>query len=94
MEINKKETAVVEKPPLTANRWHQFKKTVLKHEVHAFRMKEVNIGYCCEDVFDFIVQCNNMTMFFILDVKDSNADMDIVTGLGCCPGLISLSGYI
>ena len=60
LKINKKETAVVEKPPLTATRWHQFKKTVQQHKVLAFRMKEVNIGYCCEDVFDFIVQCNNL----------------------------------
>ena len=81
LKINKKETAVVEKPPLTATRWHQFKETVQKHEVQAFRMEKINIGYCCEDVFDFIVQCNNMTKFFILDVKDSNSDKDIVTGL-------------
>ena len=52
LEIYKKETAVVEKPPLTATRWHQFKGTVQPHEVQVVRMNEVNIGYCCEDVFD------------------------------------------
>ena len=55
LEINKNETAVVEKPPLMATRWHQFKGTVEEHEVQAFHMNEVNIGYCCDNVFDFIV---------------------------------------
>ena len=81
LKINKKETAVVEKPLLTATRWHQFKGTVQKHEVQAFRMKEVDIGYCCEDVFDFMVQCNNMTRLLVYTIQDSNSDRDIVTGL-------------
>ena len=81
LQINKKDTAVVEKPPLTATRWHQFKGTVQKQEVQAFRMNEVNIGYCCEDVFDFIVQCNNLARFVIYTIQDSDSDRDIVTGL-------------
>ena len=81
LRINKKETAVVEKPPLTATRWHQFKGTVQPHEVQVVRMKEVNIGYCCEDVFDFIVLCNNMKRLLIYSMQDSNSDRDIVTGL-------------
>ena len=44
-------------------------------------MKEVNIGYCCEDVFDFIVQCKNMTRLLAFTIQDSNSDRDIVTGL-------------
>ena len=81
LQINKKETAVVEKPPLTATRWHQFKGTVQKYEVKAFSMEEVNIGYCCENVFDFIAQCNNITKLLIYTIQDSNSDRDIVTGL-------------
>ena len=81
LQINKKETAVVEKPPLTATRWHQFKGTVEKQEVQVICMEEVNIGYCCEDVFDFIVQCKNMTSFLVYDIQDSNSDRNIVTGL-------------
>ena len=81
LQINKKETAVVQKPPLTATRWHQFKGTVQKHEVQALRMKEVNIEYCCKDVFDFIVQCNNMKTLLIYDIQDSSSDRGIVTGL-------------
>ena len=91
LEINKKETAVVEKPPLTATRWHQFQGTVEEHEVQVFRMEEVNIGYCCEDVFDFIVQCNNMTRLLVYKIQDSNSDRDIVTGLtGVLPRLKKL----
>ena len=81
LRINKKETAVVEKPPLTATRWHQFKGTVQPHEVQVVRMKEVNIGYCCEDVFDFIVLCKNMKRLLIYTMHYSNSDRDIVTGL-------------
>ena len=81
LEINKKDSALVEKPPLTASRWHQFKGTVQKHKVQVVRMKKVNIEYCCEDVFDFIVQCNNMTTLLLYDIQDSNSDRDIVTGL-------------
>ena len=40
-----------------------------------------NTGYCCEDVFDFIVQCNNMTRLLVYTIQDSNSDRDIVTGL-------------
>ena len=81
LKINKKETAVVEKPPLTATRWHQFKGSVQKHEVKAFCMKGVNTEYCCEDVFDFIVQCNNLTQFVIYNIQDSNSDRHLVTCL-------------
>ena len=76
-----KKTAVVKKPPLTASRWHQFKGTVQKHDIQVVRMKEVNIGYCCQNVFDFIVQCNNMKRLLIYSMQDSNSDRDIVTGL-------------
>ena len=44
-------------------------------------MNEVNIGYCCEDVFDFIAKCNNMTRLLVYTIQDSNSDRDIVSGL-------------
>ena len=83
LEINKKETAVVEMPPLTATRWHQFKETVQPHEVQVVYMKEVNIGYCCEDVFDFIVLCSNMKTLSIYTIQDSHLsrNVHVVTGL-------------
>ena len=79
LQIYRKDSAVVEKPPLTATRWHHFKGTVQKHEVEAFCME--NIGYCCEDVFDFIVKCKNMTSLLVYDIQDSNSNSSIVTGL-------------
>ena len=79
--INKKKTAIVEKPPLTSTRWFLFTMTLQKHEVQVVRMKEVTIKYCCEEVFGFIVQCSNMICLLLYDIQDSNSDRDIVTGL-------------
>ena len=79
--IVKKETAVVEKPPLTATRWSQFKKTIQKHEVQGLYLTNINIEYCHVSFFDFIVQCSNMTRLLLYDIQDSNSDKDIVTGL-------------
>ena len=66
---------------MTAARWHQFMETVQPHEVQVFSMKEVDIGYCCEDVFDFIVQCNTLEGLLISYIQNSNSDRDIATGL-------------
>ena len=44
-------------------------------------MNEVNIGYCGDQVFDFIVQCNNVTELLLYDISDNHFDKDIVTGL-------------
>ena len=81
LQIHKKETAALEKPPLTTSRWHQFMETVQPHEVQVVRMKEVNIGYCCEDVFHFIFQCSNMIRLLLYDIQDNKSGKDLVTGL-------------
>ena len=81
IHIYKKQTAIVEKPPLTATRWHQFKGTIQKHEVQAFRMEKINIGYCCEHIFDCIIRLNNIQTLVIYEIQDSNSDRDIITGL-------------
>ena len=79
--IFKKETAAVEKPPLTATRWSQFKGTVQPQEVQKLYLRNINIGHCHMALFDFIVQCNNMTRLSINEIQDNTSDRYIVTGL-------------
>ena len=45
-------------------------------------MKEVNIGHCYNDLFDFTAQCNNMKRLLIYNVNDkTEVNNNIVTGL-------------
>ena len=45
LKIDKKESAVIEKPSLTATRWLPFQRTITPSEVQVVGMNEVNIGY-------------------------------------------------
>ena len=52
------------------------------HEVDVVRIDEVNIGHCCAELFAYIVQCINMTMFLVYDITDTSpANNDIARGL-------------
>ena len=82
LKISKKQSDEAKMAPLIAARWNLFQKTIKAHEVQAVLMEKVNIGHCCEQVFDFIVQCNNMTRLFVCHVKDEvDSDREVVTGL-------------
>ena len=82
LKINKKQSALLEKPSLSASRWRDYQATIDPHQVQGLYMKEVNIGHCYHDLFDFTAQCNNMTKLLMYDVKDhTKTDTNIVTGL-------------
>ena len=82
LHIKKIETAVLEKPSLSAYRWRDYQATVDPHQVQALRMKEVNIGHCYSDLFDFTAQCKNMKRLLFYNVNDkTEVNNNIVTGL-------------
>ena len=82
LHIKKKESAVLEKPSLSAFRWRDYQATIDPHQVQVLGMKEVNIGHCYHDLFDFTAHCNNMIRLMMYNVNDnSKTDTDIVTGL-------------
>ena len=82
LHIEKKESAVLEKPSLSASRWRDYQATIDPHQVQVLKMDEVNIGHCYHDLFDFTAQCNNMTRLLMYYVNDNTkTDTDIVTGL-------------
>ena len=80
--IKKKDSAVLEKPSLSASRWRDYQATVDPHQVQVLCMKEVNIGHCYHDLFDFTAQCNNMTRLLIREITDkTEVNNNIATGL-------------
>ena len=82
LKINRKQSAVLEKPSFSASRWRDYQATIDPHQVQGLGMKEVNIGHCYHDLFDFTAQCNNMKRLLMYDVNDNTkTDTDIVTGL-------------
>ena len=82
LKINRKQSALLEKPSLSASRWRDYQATIDPHQVQALRMEKVNIGHCYSDLFDFTAQCNNMTRLNVIDIKDhTKTDTNIVTGL-------------
>ena len=82
LHIKKKQSALLEKPSLSASRWRDYQATTDPHQVQGLRMMEVNIGHCYHDLFDFTAQCNNMIRLMMYNVNDnSKTDTNIVTGL-------------
>ena len=83
LKINRKQSDVVEKPSLSASRWRDYQATIDPHQVQALLMKEVNIGHCYNDLFDFTAQCNNMKRLLMYSVNDQTEvnNNNIVTGL-------------
>ena len=82
LHIKKKQSAVLEKPALSASRWRDYQATIDPHQVQVLLMDEVNIGHCYHDLFDFTAQCNNMIRLMMYNVNDnSKTDTNIVTGL-------------
>ena len=82
LKINRKQSAVLEKPSLSASRWRDYQATIDPHQVQVLRMKEVNIGHCYSDLFDFTAQCNNMKRLLLCEITDkTEVNNNIVTGL-------------
>ena len=71
------------KPSLSATGWHKFQTKIKPQEVRAAWIDCVNIGYCQQEVFNFLAQCNNISWLAMDDVKDNSytENDDLVAGL-------------
>ena len=82
INIKKKESAVLEKPSLSASRWRDYQATIDPHQVQGLLMADINIGHCYHDLFDFTAQCNNTTRLLIYGITDkTEVNNNIVTSL-------------
>ena len=63
---------------LTPRRWRETASKVNPQEVKGIRIKKVNVGECCQELFDFISECINCTRLIIVNVidnTDKNSDL-------------------
>ena len=82
LEIKKKYSSKARKPSLSATGWHKFQTKIKPQEVRAAWIDCVNIGYCQQEVFNFLAQCNNIAWLAMDGVKDNSyTGNDLVAGL-------------
>ena len=63
---------------LTPRRWRETASQVNPREVKAIRIVKVNVGECCQELFDFISECINCEGLLIdkvVDNTDNNSDL-------------------
>ena len=63
---------------LTPRRWRETVSKVNPQEVKGIWIKKVNVGECCQELFDFISECINCTKLIIenvIDNTDKNSDL-------------------
>ena len=56
---------------LTPRGWRETASKVNPQEVKGIRMVKVNVGECCQELFDFISECINCKQLIILNVIDN-----------------------
>ena len=63
---------------LTPRRWRETVSKVNPQEVKAIRIEKVNVGECCQELFDFIskcVNCHELIIVNVIDNTDKNSDL-------------------
>ena len=78
LRINKKDEGGPGRVRLTPRRWRETASKVNPQEVKVIRIKKVNVGECCQELFDFISECINCTRLIIVNVidnTDNNSDL-------------------
>ena len=78
LRINQKDEGGPGRVRLTPRRWRETVSKVNPQEVKGIRIKKVNVGECCQELFDFISKCINCTSLIIVNVidnTDKNSDL-------------------
>ena len=78
LRINKKDEGGPGRVRLTPRKWRETASKVNPQEVKGIRIGKVNVGECCQELFDFLSECIKCTKLIIINViddTDKNSDL-------------------